>query len=247
MKYIEYGKENDKTIILLHGGGLSWWNYRREAELLADHFHVILPILDGHAGSDRPFTSIKDNAAEIIAFIDQYAGGAAELIGGLSLGGQIAIEMLSQRRSIARFALIESASVIPDHFTGAMIGPAISAGMGLIKNRSFAKLQFAYLRMNAEYFEDYYCDTCAITKEDMVSFMRESTAYELPDSLAQCQAGVTVLYGEKETSQIRRSAQVIHDAVPGSICAQLTGLYHGEFSLNHPDRYAEMVQKITSS
>ncbi|NLH64249.1 MAG: alpha/beta hydrolase, partial [Erysipelotrichaceae bacterium] len=39
MKVIEYGKENPEVIILLHGGGLSWWNYRKEAELLKDTYH----------------------------------------------------------------------------------------------------------------------------------------------------------------------------------------------------------------
>ena len=34
MKYKEYGKGNSETIILLHGGGLSWWNYREAAEIL---------------------------------------------------------------------------------------------------------------------------------------------------------------------------------------------------------------------
>ncbi len=41
MKYIEYGKENSEVIMLLHGGGLSWWNYRKEAELLCDEYHII--------------------------------------------------------------------------------------------------------------------------------------------------------------------------------------------------------------
>ena len=31
MRYIEYGAGNSETILLLHGGGLSWWNYREEA------------------------------------------------------------------------------------------------------------------------------------------------------------------------------------------------------------------------
>ena len=66
MKYIEFGKDNKETIILLHGGGLSWWNYKDVAELLKDEYHIILPILDGHAGSDRDFRSIEDNAKEII-------------------------------------------------------------------------------------------------------------------------------------------------------------------------------------
>jgi len=85
MNYKEYGKENSETVILLHGGGMNWWNYRREAELLQSDYHVILPVLDGHAGSDHPFTSIEDNAAEIISFIDENLGSSVLLIGGLSL------------------------------------------------------------------------------------------------------------------------------------------------------------------
>ena len=49
MNVLEYGKENQQTIMLLHGGGLSWWNYSEAAELLKDRYHVILPILDCHA------------------------------------------------------------------------------------------------------------------------------------------------------------------------------------------------------
>ena len=70
MNYKEFGKQNSDVIILLHGGGLSWWNYRKEAEMLQNDFHVILPVLDGHAESDRNFTTIEDNAKEIISFID---------------------------------------------------------------------------------------------------------------------------------------------------------------------------------
>ena len=49
MKYQEYGPKQKDVILLLHGGGLSWWNYRAVAELLQEEYHVILPILDGHA------------------------------------------------------------------------------------------------------------------------------------------------------------------------------------------------------
>ena len=42
MQYIEFGKQNEEVIILLHGGGLSWWNYQEVAELLQKRYHVIL-------------------------------------------------------------------------------------------------------------------------------------------------------------------------------------------------------------
>ena len=113
MRYVEYGNQNPETIILLHGGGLSWWNYRDVAQLLSDRLHVVLPILDGHADSDAPFTSIEDNAARLIAYIDKHHGGSICALGGLSLGGQIAVEMLTQRPDICRFALLESVLVKP--------------------------------------------------------------------------------------------------------------------------------------
>lgn len=47
MNYKGYGKENRDVIILLHGGGLSCWNYREEAETLQNKFHVIIPIVGG--------------------------------------------------------------------------------------------------------------------------------------------------------------------------------------------------------
>lgn len=53
LQYKEYGKENRDVIILLHGGGLSWWNYREVAERIQNEFRVIIPMLDGHAGCLR--------------------------------------------------------------------------------------------------------------------------------------------------------------------------------------------------
>ena len=36
MTVMEFGKQNPEIAILLHGGGLSWWNYRDAAEILAE-------------------------------------------------------------------------------------------------------------------------------------------------------------------------------------------------------------------
>lgn len=89
LNYVEYGEEKSDVIILLHGGGLSWWNYKEVARILQTDYHVIIPILDGHAGSDKKFTTIENNALEIIEFINCKLGGFVLFMGGLSLGGQI--------------------------------------------------------------------------------------------------------------------------------------------------------------
>ena len=247
MTFKEYGSEKSDVILLLHGGGLNWWNYREAAEILSSCFRVILPVLDGHAGSDRPFTSIESNAEEIISFIGERFGRRVYLIGGLSLGAQILLEILSQKKDICRYALIESASVIPSKLTNALIGPSFGSSYGLIKQRWFSELQFRSLHMKPELFEDYYRDTCAIRKEDLISFMKANTAYSLKESIGLCEATVRVYAGEKEAKPVLRSAELIHRAIPDSALHILPGLYHGEFSINHPSDYARTIAEYSES
>ena len=244
MQFHEYGADQKETILLLHGGGLSWWNYRESAEKLQEEFHMILPILDGHAGSDRPFTTIEDNAAEILSFIDERLGGSVLLIGGLSLGGQILLEMLSQRANLCSYALVESAAVLPSGLANALIVPAFGASFALIRNRAFSKLQFKSLHIKPELFEDYYRDTCQIRKQDMIAFMKANTSYALKDSFRDTAAKVHVAVGERETGGMLRSAEAICHALPSARLHCLPGLRHGEFSINHADRYADAVRQI---
>lgn len=244
MRYKEYGADQGETILLLHGGGLSWWNYREAAELLQTEYHIILPILDGHAGSDRPFTTIEENASELIAFIDEHLGGSVLLLGGLSLGGQVLLEMLSQRRNICSYALVESAAVIPSRGMNAMIAPAFAGSYGLIRHEGFAKMQFKSLHLKPELFDDYYRDTCRIAKRDMIAFMKANTSYALKDPFRSVSAEVHVWVGDRETGRIRRSAEVICQKLPSAELHRIADLRHGEFSLCHAEAYAAAVRKI---
>ena len=247
MNCVEYGKENSDVIVLLHGGGLSWWNYREVAEMLSDRFHVVLPILDGHSGSERNFTTIEDNATEIIEYIDAHYGGRVLLLGGLSLGAQILLEILSKRSSICRYALVESALVVPSKLTYAMIKPAFGSCYGLIRHKWFSKLQFASLKMKQDLFEDYYRDTCKITKRNMIAFLEENSLYSLKDTIADCKAEIHIFVGAKENSVMKKSAKMIREKLPGSSLTVLPKLYHGEFSINCAEDYVKSVLEIVKN
>lgn len=244
MHYVEFGKENNNIILLLHGGGLSWWNYEDVAKLLQKDYHVILPILDGHAKSEKPFTSIEDNADEIINFIDAHLGGSVFLIGGLSLGGQILLEILSQRNDICKYAIIESALVIPSKLTYSMIKPAFGSCYGLIRRKWFSRLQFKSLKIKSDLFDYYFRDTCAISRKDMIAFLQANSLYSLKESIKNCTAKVYVFVGEKENNTMQKSAQIIHQTLQESVLQVLPGLSHGEFSINKGIDYANKIREI---
>ena len=244
MKIVEYGKENSHVIILLHGGGLSWWNYKEAAEILADRFHIVMPILNGHSGSDAPFTSIENNASDIISYIDKNFGGHVLLIGGLSLGAQVLVELLSQRADICKYAMIESALVMPIRMTAALIKPVYNICYPLIKKRWFAKLQFRALHIKPELFEVYYTDTANISKKDMIAFLTANSNYCIKDTLADCKAKAFIVVGSREQAVMKKSAKLIADTLPTATLELMQNYYHGDLSVNHSGEYAEKLLQL---
>ena len=238
---IEFGQQNSDVIMLLHGGGLSRWNYREVAKLLAERYHVVLPVLDGHADSDAPFTTIEDNAAGLISYVDAHFGGQVFAVAGLSLGGQVAAEMLSQRKDICRYALIESALVKPMKLTSALIAPTFGMSYGLAKQKWFATIQADYLGIPKALFDDYYRDTCKISKADMIAFLKANSLYAIKPSLSETTAKVKIVAGLREQKSIRDSAKLLHKAIPGSDLEILPGLRHGDLSINKPEQYVEIL------
>ncbi len=247
MKTIEYGNENPEVVVLLHGGGLSWWNYRDEADFLKANYHVVLPVLDGHADSDTPFTTIENNAREIINYIDENFNGTVLAIGGLSLGGQILVEMLSQRSNICSCAVIESTLVVPMPLTAALIAPTFGISYGLIKNEWFSKMQFESLKIQPKLFDDYYRDTCKIRKQDMIRFLKSNSSYAVKSNLGDTTASVTILVGGKEQNRMLRSAEILHTAIPDSKMQILPQYHHGELSLNRPGEYVGFLIRSISA
>ncbi|WP_270736810.1 alpha/beta fold hydrolase [Streptococcus anginosus] len=244
MKYKEYGLKNKDIIILLHGGGLSWWNYIDEIGLLEDEFHIVIPILDGHSDSDTNFISIENNASEIINFINENYNGKVKLIGGLSLGGQVLLEILSRNLNICEYAVIESALVIPMKFTYKMIEPIFNLTYGLTKKSWFSKLQFKNLKIKNSLYDLYYEDTCKISKNNLIAFMKSNSSYELKDTLSRTRAKVLILVGSKERSIMKKSAVKIAELISNSELEILQGYYHGDISINHADDYVERVKRL---
>ena len=152
--------------------------------------------------------------------------------------------MLSQRKDICSYALIESAAVIPSKLTNALIAPAFGSSYGLIRSRNFARLQFQSLHIKPELFEDYYRDTCRIQKQDMIAFLKANTSFTLKEAFRAATTEVHVCVGEKETRVIRRSAEAICRMRPACRLHRMTGLKHGEFSINHADCYADLIRQI---
>lgn len=246
MNYLEYGDACNPTIILLHGGGLAPWNYFEEAKLLQYRYHVVLPVIDGHSGSDKDFTTIENNADEILSYIDKNCNGKVLMICGLSLGGQILVDLLARRKNICKFAIVESTLVLPMKATNALIQPIISMCYPLIKTRWFAQAQFKALHIKGIFFEDYFRGSIAITKENLLAFMKANSDYRLKESIKETNAAVLILVGSKESAIMKKSAKLLCEQIPDATLEILPQYYHGDLSINHSAEYVQKIDMLIS-
>jgi pimeloyl-ACP methyl ester carboxylesterase len=238
----EFGEKNNPPVMLLHGGGLSWWMWKAQIEALKAKYFVIAPVIDGHGeAAETPFESIEKCANEAADYVVANAGGKLFALCGLSLGSQVAVEMLSQNGGIAEEAIIESALVIAQERMSKSVSAAARVSYPLIKKRWFAKLQAAQLKIPDEMSEDYFADSAAMSRESLIKMLQENTAYSLPDSFNRTQADILVLYGGKERRCMKESAKLIASSAPHAVIRELSGYAHGEMTLNHPQEYIDII------
>ena len=101
MKFHEFGDCGNPHIMLIHGGGNSWWNYLRQARVLSEKYHVILPTLDGHGEEYlTEYISTEDTADKLMEYIEKKCGGHLFALGGGSFGGQIVKGLFFRKKGL---------------------------------------------------------------------------------------------------------------------------------------------------
>lgn len=245
MLFKTFGDPSYPTVLLLHGAGLSWWSYRAAAALLEDRYHVSLALIDGYGeAADQPFVSIQASATALTEHIRTAYGGHVFALGGLSLGAQIAVETLARTADIADFAVLESALVCPLPGAKTLFAPMARMSFGLLHHRGFAQLQAKSTRLPDSLFEEYFRDSLRLSRETLANTLVSNGTYALPPALASTHAKTLVIAGEKEPAMMRRSARMLHVAIPNSELAIYPRMKHGELSLAYPQTYVTKLKSF---
>jgi pimeloyl-ACP methyl ester carboxylesterase len=245
MIFKEFGSKNMPVIVLLHGGGLSWWSWKPQIEALQKDYCIVAPIINGHGDDwETTFISIEESAEQVVKYIKENHNGKVFALCGLSIGAQIIVEILSQEYDIAENAVIESALLYPIKMAAALTVPMYHLCYGLIKKRWYAKLQAKSLKVPDEFFENYYEDSSRITKQSLVNITKSNGTYSMPLTICNTKAKTFILVGEKELSIMKKSAALLHNTVKGSSLRIIEECGHGEISLIYPNKYLDLLQQL---
>ncbi|MTQ95671.1 alpha/beta fold hydrolase [Pseudoflavonifractor sp. BIOML-A6] len=252
MNFHEFGAAAAPHIMLIHGGGNAWWNYLRQARALAERYHVILPTLDGHGEEyAADYQSTQASADKLMAYIEERCGGRLFALGGVSLGGQIVLELLSRKPELAEKAIVDGSVCYPRPAMARFCLAAVGLCWGLMFSERACRFQLAAMPKilpekmlyPEELREHYLRDMPRLRKETLFAIYRTYMAdYTLKESIRETKAQITYWYGEKEMRCVKKSAQMVKRCVPSCEIYEAKGYNHGYLSIYLPDEWLALAE-----
>jgi pimeloyl-ACP methyl ester carboxylesterase len=217
MYFKETGKNSKETIIFLHGGAIAGWMWDEQLNAFND-YHCIVPDLPehGHSSELKPFT-INNAAEQIIDIIrDHGYNGKAHLV-GISLGGQIILQILSMNPDVVDHALISGTLIrkIPyNEELLKLIDHAIKVYEPVKDTEFFIKANMRTYNMPKKFLGRFKESTHHLRKDSLERVLKENMLFKMPDGLENIEIPVLVLTGEKDYKIIKESARDLNRVIP---------------------------------
>ena len=100
MKFYEFGTDNNRKLLLIHGMSTTWkMSFGEFIEKAQGKFHIIAVALDGHnLEEDTELISVVEEAQKLESYLLKKHNGEVEIIYGASLGGTVVFHMLMRNK-----------------------------------------------------------------------------------------------------------------------------------------------------
>lgn len=252
MIFNTYGCIENPHIMLIHGAGYGWWNFINYIDALSKSYYVILPTLDGHSeDSQTPYISTEHCAEQIIQYIEKKSCKRLHLLYGLSLGGQIILEMISLKPDIADKAIIDGSICYPQPKLAKTAKFFIKYFYNFIFSETACKIQMFILKFSSKKtFSDiqkqmYIKYIPVLKKETLYSIYNTYMAsYYLKPEIKNSKTDIIYMYGSKEMKCVKLSAEKLKNLLPSLRIIEYRGLNHGELALYYPNKFLAMLNSL---
>ncbi len=114
MNFNVFGNKNAPTLMLIPGLGVSYEIFIPLINFLENDFHIIAVEVDGFViGKHTRFTSVDNQAVQIIDYVKKNYDGRLDCAYGLSLGGKILSRILERDEIVINHAVLDAAPLLP--------------------------------------------------------------------------------------------------------------------------------------
>ena len=114
MNFKTFGNDVAPLLMLIPGLGVSYEIFLPLVDLLKNRFLIVAVEIDGFTiGVHTEFTSIDDQARQVIEYINEHHSGSICCAYGLSLGGKILSRVLERNEVKIEHSILDAAPLLP--------------------------------------------------------------------------------------------------------------------------------------
>ena len=249
MNIHEFGRENPKTLLLIHPSVVKWDYFETVVPLLQKDYHLLIPALPGYDFENHSdFTSVEQIAAELNAWLQENGFDKLDAVYGCSMGGSIALLVaLGQRVPIRHCVMdggitpyqlpwIATRLIALKDYLMMMIGRA--GGVALLE-KAFATDD--YSKEDLQYVADVlkHCSRKTIWRT-----FESCNNYRISEPVPKTAAQIHYWYAKNEEKERKRDIAYMKRRFPQTAFDILPDLGHGGLVLLKPELFADMIGRL---
>lgn len=243
MTYNTYGNDSNPSLLLIPGLGVSYEIFLPLIENLKNRFHIFAVGIDGFLiGKESAFTSVDDQAGQIITYVKRDLGGHLDVAYGLSLGGKILSRIMERGEIDIDHAILDAAPLLP--LPKWLVNP-LRYYQSLNVWTCYHWTGFWKRVFHSHYF-DVLLDECRkVWPYGKGKAVRDGYKDVYTNKLESVQgADIHFWYGTKEAFVAKPQAKHLCFLHPDTHVEVFPGMNHGQFLIDHPEEVAERITRI---
>ena len=243
MNFKAFGKDGAPVLMLIPGLGVSYEIFLPLVNLLKDRFSIVAVEVDGFTcGIHTEFTSIDDQARQIIEYINGHQSGRICCAYGLSLGGKILSRVLERDEVTIEHSVLDAAPLLP--LPKWLVGPLRYLQAGNVWS-CYHWTGFWRWVFHSHYF-DVLLDECRKvfpyggTKAVLDGY--KSVYTNRLESIPQ--VDIHFWYGTKEAFVAKAQAKHLKYLCPNTQIRIFKKMNHGQLLIDRPEEVADLIRNI---
>ena len=244
MTFNVYGDGGNPRLLLIPGLGVSYEIFLPLIELLKDRFYIVAAGIDGFLlGQESQFTSVDDQAAQVIRYVRERLDGRLDVAYGLSLGGKILSRILERDEIVVDHAVLDAAPLLPlPRWSVDPLRYYQSFNVWTCYHwTGFWKWVF-----HSHYF-DVLLDECRkVWPYGRGKAVRDGYKDVYTNKLESIHgADIYYWYGTKEAFVAKPQAEHLKKLCPAARIEVFPRMNHGQFLVDHPDEVARRLTQFS--
>ena len=243
MRFITMGSEAFPTLLFIPGLSATAEScYGKVGRSLQEQWHVVLCELDGHYEGSPAFTSIDAECEQIEVYVLENHSGRIRGMIGLSLGGTIAVSILSRGNIQTESTVLDAAFCVDMGMLKGCYSWFFPKGVARVRDGKYVPGFLIDLFMGRENRSMVEMIYPRITVETCRNACRDVYSYRISDMLRNTSSMVEFWRGSQEAYP-KKGAALLKEYLPKMTERVFPGMGHCQFLHEHSEEYAAQLNQ----